>query len=551
MGHSDESSAEETMETLHAWIDSLFTPWDRPDSPGGVLAVVRDGQIVCQRGYGLANLEHGIPNTPQTVFHIGSVSKQFTAMAVALLEQEGRLSLADDVRRHVPELPDYGHTITLDHLVHHTSGLRDFCELLIMAGILEEDAYTNEDILDLIFRQREPNCPPGEQFMYCNSGYALLALIVERVSGQRLGQFCDARIFQPLGMRDTLFLDSHKRVVRHRAESYSHAADGTFQRELSSHGTPGAGCLYTTVADLARWDRNLYDGQVGGPALITRMHEKGRLNSGKEVPYAFGLVHGEYRGLPVLYHYGSDAGYLAGSLRFPEQRLTVILLCNLRSIDVENLIEKIAALVLAESLKPATEEGQTEETVIALSPEQLERWAGVYLCGDPPLTWKIERKEDQLILGIGQGLEMETVAEDVIRAVKHPWIRMQLKEGEDNQLFLQDFEGYVYKAVEGAHPTIAELQEYAGSYYSPDLDIFYELCLRDDHLVLKQPRIGTRLLVPTLADGFYYDLSGVVGELFSVDLFFDRDQSGHVTGFRLCSGLTNNLRFHKSERPGA
>ncbi|MCW4036925.1 MAG: beta-lactamase family protein, partial [Candidatus Bathyarchaeota archaeon] len=207
------------MGIINKKIDEIFSEWDRTDSPGSALAVLKDGEIVYKRGYGMANLEYGIPITPTTIFHVASVSKQFTAFAVALLAQEGKLSLDDDVRRYVPDLPDFGETITIRHLIHHISGLRDQWELLIAAGWRMEDVIKTEDVLELVREQKELNFKPGSEYLYCNTGYTLMALIVERVSGKPFRDFCAERIFQPLAMENTHFHDDHKMIVENRAYS--------------------------------------------------------------------------------------------------------------------------------------------------------------------------------------------------------------------------------------------------------------------------------------------------------------------------------------------
>lgn len=262
---------------LESKVDRLFTPWDRPDSPGAAVLVMRGDEILYRHGYGSAQLEYEIPITPATVFHIASISKQLTAFSIHLLEQQGKLSLDDDVRRHVPEVPDFGKTITLRHLIHHTSGLSDQWELLILGGWRMDDVITHDQIMTMVRHQRELNFDPGEEHLYCNTGYTLLAEVVHRVTGQSFRDWTQANIFEPLGMTSTHFHDDHEMIVKNRAYSYQPDGDG-FKKSVLSYANAGATSLFTTVEDLAKWIHNLQTGMVGGRALIAAMQVEGRLN---------------------------------------------------------------------------------------------------------------------------------------------------------------------------------------------------------------------------------------------------------------------------------
>ena len=304
---------------LHQRVDGVFAKWDSTVSPGCSLSVIRDGQIVYKRGYGMADLDHDIPITPETVFHVASISKQFTAAAIILLAQEGKISLDDDVHKYVTELPDFGAPITIRQLVHHTSGLRDQWALLGLAGWRYSlDLITDDDVLDVISRQKELNFTPGAEYVYCNTGFTLLAQIVKRVSSESLREFTLKRIFQPLGMKSTHFRDDHAEIVKHIAYGYVEGeGENSYRLSVTNFDTVGATSLLTTVEDLAQWDENFYHPRVGGPDFVRQQLERGKLNSGKVIDYAFGLALGKYRGLPTVGHGGADAGYRADFLRFP------------------------------------------------------------------------------------------------------------------------------------------------------------------------------------------------------------------------------------------
>lgn len=330
-----------------AAIDDIFADQARPGSPGCAVAIVRQGRIVHERGYGYANLDWDIPITPSTVFYAGSVSKQFTAAAVALLHREGRLSLDDDIREYFPEIPDYGAPATIRHIIHHTSGIGDTYRLMRSAGVDVANVFSDSQTVVLIASQPSLDFPPGERFRYSNGGYFLLAELVERVTGQSLREFARERFFEPLGMRDTHFHDRPGHIVERRAMSYGTAGDSGFvQTYMSNFDKVGAGGLYTTVRDLARWDAELYDETIGGPGFTDLLLTPGVLNDGEVLPYAFALRHGEHRGEPTVSHSGSMMGFKAYLLRLPERRLTVATLCNLESLDPGSLSHRVVDLYL-------------------------------------------------------------------------------------------------------------------------------------------------------------------------------------------------------------
>jgi CubicO group peptidase (beta-lactamase class C family) len=334
-----------------AWtlqVDALFKEWDRKESPGCAAAIYRDGRIVHERGYGMADLEQGIPITPATVFYAGSVSKQFTAFAAALAIQQGRLGLDDPIRKHLPELPAHADAITVRHLVHHTSGLRDFYTLLSIAGRRQDSLFDNDAILRLAARQRGLNFPPGHDYLYSNTGYALLATIVGRAAGSSFAAFTRQHIFEPLGMRATRFGDDAAALVKQRAHGYTWGPRGEPRLDTPGGERVGAGGLFTTVRDLLRWDENFYSGDVGGKALIAQIETPGTLANGEPLAYAWGLQVATYRGLDVIEHSGALGGYRAQLTRFPRQHVSVALLCNLAVITPAVIVRQIADLVLAD-----------------------------------------------------------------------------------------------------------------------------------------------------------------------------------------------------------
>lgn len=336
----------------HPEVDRVFEDLDRSDGPGAVVAVLQGGEVVHKSGYGMANLDHAIPITTRTVFDIASISKQFGAMAALLLESDGRLDLDADVRTYVPEMPDFGYTITPRHLIHHTSGIRDWPHAMMLGGVTYNDVISFDQILRMLYRQEELNFPPGEEYSYSNTGYNLLARIVEVQSGQTFREFTTDRIFRPLGMNDTHFSDDYLEVVPGRAESYAPADDG-YERRVNQLTALASSSLHTTLDDFVLWVRNFETGQVG-EELVERMLDRGTLNDGQEIAYAHGLSYGNYRGLEQIGHSGSWAGYRTQFQRFPEHDLDIVVFCNVSDCDPARRLREVAMVFLADVFGPAS-----------------------------------------------------------------------------------------------------------------------------------------------------------------------------------------------------
>jgi CubicO group peptidase (beta-lactamase class C family) len=406
-------------------VDKIFAKWDSTQSPGCALSVIRDGQIIYKRGYGMADLDHDIPINSETVFHVASISKQFTAAAIILLVQEGKISLDDDVHKYIRELPDFGAPITIRQLIYHTSGLRDQWSLLGLAGWRYSlDLITDDDVLTLISRQKDLNFRPGEQHVYCNTGYTLLGQIVKRVSGQSLREFTTQRIFRPLEMKNTHFRDDHAEIVKHIAYGY---VDGnghnSYRLSVTNFDTVGATSLLTTVEDLALWDENFYHPRVGGPEMVKQQLVRGKLNNGKELDYAFGLEHGKYRGLHIVDHGGADAGYRADLLRFPEEHFSVACLCNKGEINPGELTRKVADIYLAEKFtEPASAPPDSSQKPVTLSAALLARYAGLYWKTDENRAMRIVLKDGKLFLApsADDAMELKPLSDNRFQLLVYP-----------------------------------------------------------------------------------------------------------------------------------
>src|SRR5580693_8458155 len=306
-------------------VDQIFSVYAKPGSPGCSLGVIRGGDFVYRKAYGLANLELGVPLSPQSVFYMGSVSKQFTAAAIALAAEQGYLSLDDDVHKYVPELPDYGHVITLRQMIHQTSGLRDFYTLLGLSSHDATDFNSPEDIFKIVVRQKGLNNVPGDEWIYSNTNYFLLGIVAKRAAKKSLAEFAAENIFKPLGMSHTLFYDDHTLVVPGRVAAYDSGLHDNFRVDWSTtFSVVGAGGLMSSVDDLLLWDKNFYANRLGKGTLVQELQTPGALNDGNNISYAMGLDLGSYRGLPIVEHGGALFGYRTELLRFPGQKFSVI-----------------------------------------------------------------------------------------------------------------------------------------------------------------------------------------------------------------------------------
>ena len=531
---------------LRDQTDKVFAKWDSTVSPGCALSVMQDGQIVYKRGYGMADLDHDVSITSKTIFHVASISKQFTAAAILLLAQDGKLSLDDDVHKYITELPDFGARITIRHLIYHTSGLRDQWALLGLAGWRYSlDLITDDDVIELMSRQKDLNFQPGEKHVYCNTGYTLLAQIVKRVSGQSFREFTNSRIFEPLGMTNTHFRDDHAEIVKHIAYGYEEGKGrNVYRLSVTNFDTVGATSLLTTVEDLARWDENFYHPRVGGLTLVAQQLQRGKLTSGKELDYAFGLVHGKYRGLPTIDHGGADAGYRADLLRFPQQHFSVACLCNQAEINPSELTRKVADIYLAEQLKePPPAHLESSAKPVSVPDERLSQYAGLYWKKDEERAMRIQHKDGKLFLPQSEEkrLELAPLGNNRFLLVVFPvaFTFDQAAPGAPWRLSIQGPEqekADVFERVTQAQPTPDELSAYAGSYVSEEIEPIYRIIVENGSLVLKRLKSKPEKLQPTLVDYF----EGANG-----DLHFQRDQSGKISGFVLNSGRIKNFRFRK------
>ena len=525
--------------TMGRQIDAVFGKYISSGTPGCVVSVVQNGSVLYARAYGLANLEWALPNTLDTVFDIGSVSKQFTAFAILLLAQDGRISLDDDIRKYLPEIPNYGKVIRIHHLLNHTSGLRNYTDLFDLAGIPEIDLTTDQDALNLVARQKKLNFAPGEEFLYSDTNFFLLSLIVERVTGKSLRQFAGERIFDPLDMTSTHFHNDTTMVVNHRATGYKPLGHGGFAIDMSNFEELGDGSVMTTVEDLKKWDENFYTGRVGGMNLIRQMQEGGRLNNGAVNLYAKGLVVDQYRGLRRVQHAGEWVGYRAGLTRYPDQRTSFITLCNtIGDVFPTNLNQALADIVLQDAFRSSVVAAHSvsDSTESSNKPanDQASEYQGVYwdslhgyFCHFVAGHGRLYR-EDQ-----GDLFALETEGAGKFRDVESGTrFEFGIGNGVSNVQERQE-EGEHLTLIKVPGPTAGQdLSAFAGSYVSDELNVTWTLIVRDGKLVRTQYLYPDQALRPAFEDAFSGDLSED-----TYLLHFQRDSTGHVTGFAVSTDM--------------
>jgi CubicO group peptidase (beta-lactamase class C family) len=530
-------------------VDALFVQWSKPDSPGCALAVIKQGQVIYQRGYGLANLDFAIPISSKSVFNIASVSKQFTAMSIALLARQGKLSLDDDIRKYVPEFPQYQSPITIRNLIYQTSGIREYSHLMSAAGIRFQDA-SDEDVFKMLMQQKNLNFKPGEEYLYSNSNYFLLAQIVRSASGKSLREFAEANIFKPLGMVNTGFQNDGTEVIRNRATGYSSRNGGGFSVETPGSYHIGGGGLSTTIDDLLLWDQNYYNNKLGGGAqLIQEFLSQGTLNSGGKTDYAFGIDVETYKGLKMFGHDGVYNGFNAAMIRFPEQRFSVICLCNLTSIQSPMLVRQVADIYLADEFKQGEMSGSKialpELEVVHVPEKELAAVAGSYFASANNNFRRLYVKNGKLIysrgtseselapLGNSRFLMLGTPDRvEISFKSPRPGAPLQMITAVNGEVAM------THDSVEPATYTSSQLIEFAGTYYSSEIDATYSISLQGEKLVLRRKNVdGETPMLGQFADVFSTAGTGSIR--------FTRNRENQVTGFLLNTGRVRRLRFDK------
>ena len=520
------------MPTITERVDAIFKQWDTPASPGCILAVIKNGEFIYTRGYGMADLERGVPITEDSIFDIGSTGKQFTATVIAILANQGLVNLDDPIHKHLPEMPPYAAQVTTRHLIHHTSGLRDYLTLMDLRGMPEENIYTEDVLFDLIALQKGLNFKPGSEYLYSNSGYFLLGTIAQRVTGKHITELIKEHIFDKLGMKNSTFNKDYRPIVKNRAMSYETDENGAFINALALSGGFGDGAILTNVKDLLLWDRNFYDNKLNNaqPDLIEQLHQTGTLNHGKPIAYAFGLFMDEYNGQRVVRHAGGWAGYRTELMRFPDQHFSVICISNLGDVEPTLLCHQVADVYLEDVFKKRVQKTRQ------LSLSEMEELTGIYQ--GKHSTIEISITDDQLhFSNVSDSIALTPIGKN----------KFQLK----NQFGFLSFSGrgnrtlHIFEPGETSvkHTFVqkgrfepSSLGMYEGKYVSKDIETPYTITLQDNTLYLKRtPYDKPNPLFPFLENTFLSD----IGELRM------QNKNREVKGFTLNNIRVTNIKFKK------
>ncbi len=520
-------------------IDSLFSKVNNDKSPGAAVLVVKDDKVIFNKGYGMASLEHSMPISPATVFDIASLSKQFVGMAIAMLIEDGKISKTDDIRKYLPEMPDFGQTITIDHLIHHTSGLRDWTGTFSLAGNNINGIVTFGQVLNMAYNQKELNFIPGSEYSYSNTGYNLLAKIVQRASGEEFPKWAKENIFQPLQMNDTHFRDDYTAVVHGNASSYFWWED-TYYTTPNNLTAIGSSALHTTTEDLAKWLLNLHTPAVGGQSIVARMFETGILNNGDTVPYAFGLAIDDYRGYKEIHHSGGWVSFSTYLAHFPEENLSVVVLNNYPA-NTHGDAHKIIDLFLPknENNKPKND---SEPKTLKLPVSELEDFIGTYRLR-PGWYLEISLQNDTLMT---QSLNENKVPMMAISSNKF-WVDdyggyIEFSNDSVGQVSHLTYQGRTGVKVEPNGTYNPEnLGDYIGDYFSEELSVYFRVEIKGSGLIAKNNFHNVINLVNKWNEDFKGD------RWFMDSIEFYRNDEGKISGFLVSdrSGRSRNQRFIK------
>lgn len=530
-------------------IDSLFIEWNNSNHPGGVIGIMQNGKTIFSKAYGLASVEYQVPNSIETIFNTGSVSKQFTAMGIVILQQQGKLSVNDDIRKYLPELPKFDNPITISHLLHHTSGLRSLHDMLGLAGWRSDDSRTNEDLNRFMKNQHELNFKPGEEFLYCNSGYMLMSNIIEKVTGEKFPIWMKNSIFEPLGMTNTYVEDNYSRIVPNNATSYYEGKKNNFERAVEYWGYIGSGNMHSSSADLLKWLNNFYNPQPNWEIPFKTLQTLDKFNNGEDNNYAYGIILDETNGHKRVQHGGSIGGFRAFLSIYPEDKLSIAILTNFSTSSPSQKEKQISEILLKKLAEENLVNGKINESlkIVPLSNDQLRKFEAsywndkdnyavkIYLKNDT-LRYFISKKNEKALAPIGKN-EFQIL--DITAAIK---IKFELdKNGEKTIIETTCNKTPIhFKVFNPTTPTKAELTAYTGKFYSEELETTYQISLKDETLSWHHMRHGDfemKVLKKDVLEGQYP---------FSIAKY-SRDENEMITGIFVSNGRAKNVWFKKQK----
>jgi len=522
-------------------INKIFIDWDKDNTPGCGLGVIKDGELIYARGYGMANLEYGIKNNSQSVFRIGSTSKQFTAASIVLLAEKGKLSLDDSLNKFFPNFPAYAKNITIRHLLNHTSGIRDYLTLAYLKGLQDDDYYTDKDVMHWLINQTELNFAPGEEFLYSNSGYWLLGRVVNQAAEMNMAEFAMKEIFSPLGMNDTHFHNDHTQIVKNRASGYMPKGEKEYQISMTTLDMIGDGGIFTSIQDIKKWDDAYYRSKVLSKKFWEMMTQQGKLNNNEELEYASGLSIKNYKGLKTVSHGGAFVGFRAELLRFPEHKFSVAIFTNRGDANPTSMAYKVADVFLSDQFvveKKAEKEGQQVSNNDEFSYDQL---VGTYeLKSGLEFTVSVEEQKLHVKQHWNNNeYNLIKMSNNTYHIEKAPEVKFTFKELKNNltQNITIDQAGRITESKRKKKIDLSGIvfDDFVGDYYSKELDVTYKVYLEGGMLKTKIRNNDPIELTPSNKDLFNYQ-----GNL----LKFSRN-NGIVNEFVLDAGRVKNLKFSK------
>lgn len=530
-------------------IDKLFARWNNTNTPGCVAGIVRGDSLIFSKGYGLANLEYEIPNTPQTIYHMASISKQFTAFSILLLGREGKLKLDDDIRKYLPWFPDLGHRITIKNLLNHTSGIRDQWQLLAISGTRLDDVITQDQIVKILSRQRALNFVPGSQYMYSNSGFTLLAEIVKSITGKTLRQFTDSAIFMPLNMVNTHFHDNCEEVVKNRAYSYDRSDSMRFTNSVLSYSNAGATSLFTNIDDMSKWIMNFWDHWLGDQQDIDMLTTKGKLNNGKELNYGLGISVDTYKGWRQYSHGGADAGFRTYISVLPDLKMGFMVFSNLADVDVGALTYGMAGLFVNDTTHrtppPSPPPGKkTDSLPVPIDTLAVKKYTGDYITEEGFLLHFDIKNGKFMVHADRQNFSLQLVVADSFALVEVPFIKVAFNMKAQTpvvNVYIPDQNLRATKTSTKDEYSDKELKEYTGIYYCPELDCSYSVILKDHKLHLANAKYNDAILTLKGYDDLFCD------NWWISHLKMLRDKNRVIIGFEVNSGRVRHLKFNKTK----
>jgi len=525
-------------------IDSLFKQWDNPKSPGCAIGIVRNDSLIYAKSYGMANLENSVPITTQTIFEMGSVSKQFTAYTIMLLAQQGKLSIDDDIHKYLSWIPDFEKKITVSNLLYHTSGIRDYDYLLNIVGTAPEDLITREHIIKVLSKQQSLNFDPGGQYMYSNSGYFLLGEIVRSVTGKSLRRFTDSAVFKPLGMNNTHFHDDYTEVVPNRAYPYMQAD----KMGIVNSSAVGAKGLFTNIDDMSKWAIDFLNNKSDRHLIIEQMMQSGKLNNGKETGVGSGLQTDEFSGLKVYFHPGRYNGYSNLVAYIPQTKMAFFIFSNMGNIDVFDKTYEVAGLFIKDRSPEQTKTPiKLRGDSIITDTASAKKFLGPYVIDDGEhAVFKLKNKKFYYANYGTDFLLIRTARDSFYFPMQPVGIKFafKIKNAHDitvSQTWPDGRSRVMRKQDPFNMPTDKQLMPYTGKYYCSELACSYSIILKGHQLLLTNAKYPDSPLV-------FYSQTRMINTLdWMKSLDFTKDKKGKIIGFDVNYDLIQDLRFKKVE----